>query len=139
MAGLTPRHLQLIDLLADLDDARPRTEKASSLGFAGNYVYELLKKPEFLQRLHARTSEFLGAGRSEVLRSVKNRAVAGSTRDAELYLKASGDIGSGTNVVTNITQTNEASGRGFADRLKDEFEDRILAAKRDRIIQEDEG
>ena len=138
MNRLKPNHVKLLDLLADLNDGRSDVEKCIEAGFSGTYVYELLKKPEFQRELRERTDAGLGAGRPRVLGAVKKKAEEGDMKAAEIYLKATGDITGGTNVTTNITQTN-ANNEDFSDKIRDRFAERTVAAKRDRFVPTDEG
>lgn len=137
MADLNPKHLLLIDFLADPADQRTMAEKSEAAGFHETYVWELLRKPEFLQVLHKRTTELVASHRAKIYNYLLRDAGKGDTQAGIAYLKACGDITGGTNVVTNVTQSN-ANNEDFADRLRDRFSERRLASERCKPVPTDD-
>jgi hypothetical protein len=113
---LTAKHMYLIQLLADPSDTRTQAEKAKDAGFTVTYVPRLYHEKDFLEALHAKTTEMVAAKRPQVYGNLLRDSGKGDTAAGVAYLKGAGDIQGGVNVHTNVTQNNEGS---FADRLQE--------------------
>jgi len=124
-------------MLADWNDHRTMGEKSIAAGFAEKYVFQLLTDPDFALELDKRVSQLRAALRPRVYANLAKASDGGDTKAGEVLLKACGDITGGTNVVTNVTQTNDRN-EDFADRLKDRFREREVAARQDRFVPTDE-
>ncbi len=121
------REVRLIELLADLSDKRSKQEKAREAGFHPKSVFRLLKREDFRQAIVERVRANLDVDLTKVYRMLVDLAVnEKSVKAAELLLKASGHIQQGGQVnVTNVRQDGGGhDDRSFADRLREDFEDR---------------
>lgn len=122
--NLTAQHMLLAELLADPTDTRTNAEKAAEAGFAKGSVYRMLNKPEFLVELNRRTTEMVSKLRARAYQVLATAMERGDVNAARTVLTAAGDIGSGTNVVTNVTQSNSDE---FPNRVERWTKERELA------------
>ncbi|MHC4621823.1 MAG: hypothetical protein ACYTEQ_29130, partial [Planctomycetota bacterium] len=125
---VTPQEAKLIELLADPFDTRSKEDKSKAAGFAPKTVYGKAKQPHFVKALEARCEERVNelkrSYRAQVIRALAERAeeckpilnrdgeqidvsLADANRAAELFLKVTGDIGSGGHTThVNVEQHN---------------------------------
>lgn len=113
---LKPKHLLMVDLLADPLDSRTYTEKAAEAGFSERHIYTLLRDEDFLKELHKRTTVLVASMRANVYRHLLRNSKTGDTAASVAFLKGCGDIQGGTNVITNVNQTNSEG--SLSDRIE---------------------
>lgn len=120
----------LAELIADPLDKRPKIEKCKEAGFGESRIYELQHNPEFLEYVAQRTNELVATLRPMAIQTLAHEMVHAATSverrsAARDLLTVTGDIGSGTNVVTNVTQTQS-----------DDFPNRVERWTRERATKE---
>lgn len=107
---LTPKQMLLAELVADPLDKRTKEEKCKEAGFGNNRIYDLQKKPEFMEYVTLRTNELLQVLRPMAIQGLAHEMLnARGSRDRQSacigLLKVSGDIG-GQNINISTTVNN---------------------------------
>lgn len=130
--NFTQRQLALIELLADIHDARTQREKGKAAGVSGQWVSMLLRKPEFRAAVEKRRAEIIGNSVNGPWKALVDTAsVPGreGAADRKTLFQALGVVGSGTNVVTNVTQTVQTTDEDREQRIAEIRSNRIAALK----------
>lgn len=108
--GWNQKQLAVAQALADITDTRTDDEKAIEIGYATGYVYQLKRRPGFMDLVRQLMHEATQGNLPRVYTRLYNLTGADDERVAVqaigLYLKATGQIQSGTNVITNVNQSN---------------------------------
>lgn len=110
-----------VELLADPYNKLTKTAIAKKLGVRRETIWAWTKKEEFNTALNTRINEFIISLRASALACLQRNIESGDVAAARSILQVSGDIGSGTNIVTNVTQNAPEQ---FPDRLKEWMRER---------------
>jgi hypothetical protein len=124
---LTPKHLLLIQYLADPLDRRTKIDKSKAAGFAELYVFQLLRNKVFLAALHEKTTEMVAAHRPRIYSNLLRDSDNSDTQASIAFLKGCGDIQGGVNVHTNVVQSNTD------ESFKEDFEEAQAAREAEAI------
>ena len=129
---ITPKHLNLIEMLADPLDTRTHAEKAKEAGFSARTLYNVMKDPDAVRILRERTDLHIGFQRPAAYRCLIQNFREGDRASARDYLQSIGDIGTGGHTSNiNVTQTN-------TDESLDDAIKRTQLERRESIIQDKE-
>jgi hypothetical protein len=129
---LTPKHILLIETIADPLDARTNDEKAEACGVSRATLYRLIKDNEAIELINKRTTELVRAARPMAYRCLATNFQHGDRASARDFLQALGDIGSGGNV-TNVSVSQTT---GDAEGLQDAMA--RVAERRRRVLATEE-
>lgn len=134
---LTVRHLHLIQLLADLDDRRPKVEKSKAAGFTPKYVFTLERTPDFFAALDLEVNRELKRHRARVLRNVLRDSDKGDAASHRIFLqnKHIGDI-QGTTInaqIANEIHNTEQNLFVSIGQMPDKELERVVAGD-DRVL-----
>jgi hypothetical protein len=146
---LSPQERKFIQLLLDVSDRRTIAQKGVEAGYSENYGYDLHAKPKIkaaIKKELEREEELLLIHRVRIKKALAERAeqervvtdkdgrsfgvdAGDANKAAELFLKTTGDIGSGGhNTHVNVTQNaGEGGEKSFEERLQDQLDKRDAA------------
>lgn len=129
----SPKALALIELLADPTDSRSLTEKAALVGMSRTWASTLANRPEVDAEVSMRRKMALRQGSvPKAYRALAEKVEQGG-RDcvnaARLILQAAGEIQTGVNVTTNVTQVS----------VTDEDRENRVGFLRERRLAADKG
>jgi hypothetical protein len=125
---LSLREARLVELVADPRDGRSIGQKAVACGYRNpRSGYATAKREHVASAIEARCIEHLRTLRSRVARvmsAMADRAEAGDTRAAALFLEACGVVrGGGVSVGVAVNTSTQQVG-GFPERLQRAWEER---------------
>lgn len=126
---LRPEHEEFAILVADPSDRRPLEEKAEACGFSRPHAWRMLKHPDIaamIARYADENMQLYRAQVAQVMQVLREQALGGELKAIDLYLEASGVIGRGANVVTNVTQV--AGGEELGDAIARIRRERLAGA-----------
>jgi len=127
---LEPKHHYLIELLASISDTRTKEEKSVEAGFAPKYVYQFEKKEGVADAIYKRMRENIAKALPTIYNALYMQAKGGDTAAIRTFMQCAGEIQAGTNVTTNVVQTN--NGKDFQEHFKEAQEYREGLIRRAR-------
>jgi hypothetical protein len=138
---LTARQRAFVELIADPTDSRAVSAKGVAAGFTERYAYRLARLPRVAAAIAQRTQEhvaLLRARAGRVLSALADRAEAGDTKAAALFLEAVGMIGNrGVNVAIQNAVGMEGLSEEEARFARLPFAERLREVQAKRFVPHD--